>query len=541
MKEFSISLSEYLTSGLRKSKRNVREQTRRGSMRNQPGLVRAFNVQVSERGLEPYRPVIIPFTQQTLNAANISLDWPFPQLMKGKKFTFLAIKQGIYLVNPAEYSLYPLNVTFRAESVNTAGRMIIGNQWQLTDFHDTWSMHNGITTIFHPGRDAILKGDTDKIYTSDTVRVQAGCAFRGRSWMGGFASNYFYQSDWKTFIQDLADNTTSQIRTTLDNLQENWVWWSTIGGGDVFSLFYNSSDSEQGFITSKFSTDSDRPWIFELMRRNEQGSMPMPWQGKVRHMKPLGAYVMVYGDGGVSALNPKDKRVGLIEFQQFKQGIANTGAAGGDENEQIFFDGSGVLWYISRDLSVEKLDYREFMEGSLGREVIISYSSRERRFYICDGVRAFTFNKEGGLTEHSQQVTSIIESDGADLGMGEDDSAMSDSWEIVTDTIDFQERGHKTLSFIEVASEIPKDTIGKNPRIQVGCDFRYQGRDAFTASRNIPVNHFGQARMGITAPDLRVRVLGDNFRDFNLDDIVVKIQMSDKRFTRGRRLTNERR
>jgi len=120
--------------------------------------------------------------------------------------------------------------------------------------------------------------------------------------------------------------------------------------------------------------------------------------------------------------------------------------------------------------------------------------------------------------------------------MGEDDSAMSDAGEIVTDTIDFQERGHKTLSFIEVASEIPKDTIGKNPRIQVGCDFRYQGRDDFTASRNIPVNHFGQARMGITAPDFRVRVLFDNFRDFNLDDIVVKIQMSDKRFTRGRRL-----
>ena len=335
----------------------------------------------------------------------------------------------------------------------------------------------------------------------------------------------------------MADNTSSQIRTTLDNLGKNFVWWSTIGGGDVFSLFYNSTDAEQGFITSKFSTDAERPWIFELMKRNEQGSMPMPWQGKVRHMKPLGKYVMVYGDGGVSALYPQATKVGLIELQQFKQGISNTGAVGGDENEQVFLDGSGVLWHIDRELSIEKLDYREFMEGLLRTDVIISYSSRERRFYICNGFKAFTLTKEGGLTEHSQQVTSVIESDGADLGMGEDDSAMSDPWEIVTDTIDFQERGNKTLSFIEIASEVPRDTTSINPRLQVGCDFRYQGRHDFTASRNIPVNHFGQARMGITAPDLRVRVLGDNFRDFNLDDITVKIQMSDKRFTRGRRLT----
>ncbi len=536
MKEFTVPLTEYLRTGLRPRKRNVREHVKRGSVRNKPGLVRAFNVQVGEDGLEPYRPITIPFTQAVLSGGQVELDWPFPQLMKGKSKTFLAMKKGIYLVNPADYSLWPLDTTFRAENTGQSGRMIIGNQWQLMDFHDTWALHNGITTIFHSG-ESTLRPVTDKIYTSDAVRVQAGCAFRGRSWMGGFDTSYFYQDDWKTFIDGFADDSSPNINTALTDLGENFVWWSTIGGGDAFSLFYASTRAERGFMQSDFNSLDSRPWIFDLMRRNEQGSMPMPWQGKVRAMKPLGRYVIVYGDGGVSALDPTDTRVGLIELQQLKQGISNTGAVGGDENEQVFLDGSGVLWYIDRDLSVEKLDFRDYMEGLLGTDVIISYSSRERRFYICNGIKAFTLTKEGGLTEHSQQITSLIESDGADLGMGFDESAMTDVGEFITDTLNFQEVGNKTLSFIEVASEIPKDTTVPNPCITAGCEYRHENRDAFIQSRLVPLNHFGQARIGITAADFRIRVKFDNFRDFNIDDITVKIQMSDKRFTRGRRVT----
>lgn len=536
MKEFTVPLTDYLRTGLRSRKRNVREPIKRGSVRNKPGLVRAFNVQVGEDGLEPYRPITIPFTQEVLNAGSVEFDWPFPQLIKGKSKTFLAMKQGIYLVNPADYSLWALDTTFKAESKGDAGRMMVGNQWQLMDFHDTWALHNGITTIFHSG-EATLRPVTDKIFTSDTVRVQAGCAFRGRSWMGGFDTDYFYQDDWKTFIDGLADDSSPNINTALTDLGENWMWWSTIGGGDAFTLFYSSTESERGYMTSDFSTDTSRVWIFDLMRRNEQGSMPMPWQGKVRVAKPLGKYVMVYGDGGVSALAPTDTRVGLIELQQLKQGISNTGAVGGNEHEQVFLDGSGVLWYIDGNLSVERLDFREHMEALLGTDVIISYSGRERRFYICNGSKAFTLTKEGGLTEHSQQITSVIESDGADLGMGTHEDAMSDAGEIITDTIDFQERGNKTLSFIEVASEIPKDTVGQDVRITAGCEYRHENRDDFTKSRLVPLNHFGQARIGVTAPDFRVRIKFDNFRDFNIDDLTVKIQMSDKRFTRGRRVT----
>ncbi len=531
MREFSFSIMDHLNAGLRRSKRNVFDDQRQGSMKNRPGLVKALNVQISERGLEPYRPVIIPFSQDLLNAEGIQLEWPMPQLFKGKGVTILATKRRVFYVNEEDWSLYELTDFFDSHSLSSAKASIqLGNQWQFVDFWDTWFLHNGVTTLMHTGRSKLI-GEPDRIFISNDVRVQAGCGHLGRAWMGGFDPEYFYSDTFKSVIEGIADNTTSDVIIKLRDLEENWVWWSSIGGGDAILPLFHSNLSWFSLVgTGGTGYTQSRPFILDMLRRNEQGSMPMPWQGKVRHMKPLGNFIMVYGDGGVSALKPSGSVVGLIELPQFSQGISNTGAVGGDLNEHVFLDNSGVLWRIESSLSVEKLDFREFMAPLLGTDIIISFSARERRWYICNGVKAFTLF-DGRLTEHNQQITSVIETEGAELGMGS--TLNGDGFEILTDTINMALVGLKTLTSIDVASEIPNPTVGQGSRLKVGCDLRYENRKDFVSSRDVPLNHFGQARVGVTAADFRIRIKGDDFRDFNIDDVVLKYQVSDKRFIRG--------
>jgi len=528
MRELPLNIE--FEKGLRPDFRNAR---------NSGYLTECFNGKITKHGLVPYEPISIPFSQLTLNSNAIEVNWPFPQLLKGSSKTILADKNRIFLVDEDSWDLWLLSNYFTALTPANSSSIAIGNQWQFTEFWDTWMLSNGINTVFHYGKH-LMKNETDKMYIGSAPRVQAGCAFKGRAWMAGFDANFFWTSAWDSLISTFANTTQNQasniaITESFKGLGENFVWWSSIGGGDMFLLFIALTELQQGYSDGGFSATD--PYVLDKIKQNTFGSMPMKWAGKIRQIKPLGEGVMVYGDGGVSALVPKGDKVGLVEFTQLSAGVSNTGAVGGNEEEHLFVDNKGYLWHIDKSFKPTELGYKEFMFPMLGRDIVITYNpSEDGEFYICDDKRAYILTKSG-LTEHGQQVTSIISTQGRTYGLGDHADAMADmEFRLATDTIGQRNQtGLKHIQWVDIMHEVPEFPPSGNEaaKLMASVDFKFEAGKPFVRGTPVEVNDMGQAYVGVSGKDFRFRLSSTDYRDVNIDTIRARYQVEDRRFVRG--------
>lgn len=514
MQEFPLNLTEAVSKGLTPDVR---------SPRNSVFATELFNSKVTAYGLRPYQPVNIGFSAGELTSNSVSLSFPFPILFKGKKNTLLIDETALFTVDETTWTLTPV-VTYNALDTGQTKSIVTGSYWQVIDFFDTMFLHNGNNSVFKTSIDS-MTGGTNKWYVQDGVSIQTGCDFKGRAWMGGFNTSNFYNARMKNLINSYAGKHGERLHTLLGGLDTNFVFWSTIGGGDLLFLFYPEL-AISGLFESGYG--DERPLIFEYLERNEMGSMAMPFQGTVRHMQPLGDFIMVYGDNGVCALRPlADGRVGLIEFPNLSNGIANTGAVNGDQKEHVFIDNTGTVWKIAADLNDTRLGYSNHLSGMLSNTIIVSFDSNEREYYISDGTSSFILTSFG-LSKHSQPVTSVINTADDVYGFGVRDTDMADkTFKLVTDVFDFDISGLKTLNSIEVRGSAGNIT-GK-PLYRMNTN-----TTTFTSvPRAISINKEGYVFNRASALDFKVQLDSTDYTTVNIDAIVARFQASDKRYTRG--------
>lgn len=98
--------------------------------------------------------------------------------------------------------------------------------------------------------------------------------------------------------------------------------------------------------------------------------------------------------------------------------------------------------------------------------------------------------------------------------------------EIITDTIDFKDRGLKTITFLEVGFTGITD-------LAVSVYYRYDDSESFTQSDSRSVDAKGIAYIGITAKDFRIAFSGTSSATAKLDYTKVHYKMSDRRYVRG--------
>ena len=460
----------------------------------------------------------MPFSDTTLTNAGVSLNWPHPQLLRLKGLTLLADATRIFQVDESNWSLTEIQPVDL--QLGTPATIPLGGFWHVVDFWDTWMLTNGLCTVLHYGR-AKMFGGVDEVYIDQQVRYNTATDAFGRAWFGGFSQAW--SDAWKAFWDDwMSRGQTNLPGLQMGDLGKNWVMWSSIGGGDVL-LLLDQTVGMSGLIDNDLYSD-DYPRVFDLLRSNQLGFMPMPWQGAVLALKPLGRAVMVYGEGGVSALLPQGHIVGLREFSDLTTGVYSGSAVGGTDTEHVFMDKTGALWRISPDLQLQRLDYREWTYDMLGREVVISINPVEREFYICDGTRTLVLTP-GGLTETTQVVTSIVASQGTVWAFT---PAMTDR-ELLVETGSIVIRpGLKTVRNIEVRADVPSGTS-----MFVGAEYRNSQTGAFGTTRDIPVNRQGIGFVGVTSDEIRVKVKASDFKDVLLQDLSVRLQFPDRRYVRG--------
>ncbi len=506
MKEFSLTLKEGLASGLRRESRNAR---------NTQALYTCNNLRPTESGLVAVNAITSLVTS--------SESYPFPQLFRGQSKTLLVGATSVAELDGSwnETAL----ATYDALNKPSTKAITSGGSWHFFDFFDTWFLLNGSCVVFTTNIEGMLE-QTVKTLVQDTQTVTTGCSHGGRAFFGGFNPSNYWSADWTAFWTDFATRNPTGVKVDL-NIDTNFVCWSSIGGGDVLWPLYLER-AITGFLGSGTDYGYDRALLFEQMKSNQAGFMPMPFQGTVRALKSLRKSIVVYTDNGIAAMVPTAvDDVPVLSLQKFIPiGIASRSAVGGDEDRHIFVDRTMTLWSIDAGLKVERLGYQEYLATLVAANLLVSFDPLEREFYITDGTGCFVLTKLG-LCKATQIPTSIIRVD-EDLD-GYVTSATQSSQtagSFTTDVLDFGFRGRKRIGFVEVGSSGISS-------MTVSAYWRNSTTGAFTQTSWKAVNADGFVYLGISAVDVRIAVRGTLAVGATVDYLTIRYQRDEKRQVRG--------
>ena len=495
MQEYNLPMVKTLQRGLR---------NRSDSRRDKDLLTQCKGMRPTENGLRSCVEVKNPF------AAVPVIDWPFPQLLRSQAETLLAFDDEIFSVSEADgWSLSALN-TYDLHEPSKAKDITLGSSWHMAELPKGWILANGESTIFKLG--------DQPAYVQDEIQINSCCHFRGRVIYGGFSPANFFSAGWRSLWSRWTENFPYEIDASFDDDTRNWVYWTTIGGGDVLLPFAPELTSA-GLLKEDIPSASDEAFYLELFKRNELGFMPMPWQGSVYIVKELGKGVVVYGENGIAALVPVSEpypTFGLLLLSH--EGVAGRNAVGGDWRRHVFADRAGVLWSLDANYNLRKLDYSEYINQLVG-ELAFSYDAEEDEHYISGSNACFVLTPTG-MGESPQVVTSCQRVGESLFGVSQIKSAEAIG---VTDTIDFNYRDYKTLTGIEIGK------TGAKMWVAADCDYGA----GFKRSSFVPINSAGFARLQKTALNFRLVFKAESYEDLAIDYINIRWQVSGKRTIRG--------
>ncbi len=509
MREYATRLVDSFKTGLRPS-------SKLGL--NIDALTECKNAKVSHEGLIPYEKVVMPISDSTLLSKAITVEFPFPQMFKGKGVTLLATANRIFTVDTSDWSLTELVIS---------GTITGSGIWHFIDMYDYWFLFNGTDIVYKSNKSA-LTGNPTTIFAVQTPFVNTGTYHKGRTFMGGFDST-FWSDSWKHLL-DKWEGDLPKGYTVTPTMGPNFVMWSMVGGGDtlwlfdaVYSIYGTRLDSERSIA---------QPKLFEYFKRNDLGFMPMPWQGEVKAIHPLGKNVIVYGDDGISALVQVTEPVSTYGLRHLLDvGVAGRGAIGVSDNRHIFIDNAGFLWELNINLELKRLNYQEFFTSYPDGDIIISYDNEDDEFYLCNSTTNYILSK--GLGAGNQAISSVFNINGSMVGITEDlvridsdNNDINDEFLVVTDTFDLGTRGLKNLSFVDLG-------IDTTDTITVAIDYRYNKASSFTRSSFKPVNNEGYVYMNISGLEFRLVIKGLDFTLSKLSYASIRYKLEDNRGIRG--------
>ena len=466
-------------------------------------------------GIRESYDVISPFSSNQFSS------WPFPQLIKGRVDTLLCGDTSLKIVDTTTWpwTIGTSEQTFDFYNQTTLKGITSGGVWHIADFGESWILTNGVCNVFKT-KQYYLSGNADKIFVQDATPIQTMCSHRGRAIFGGFDPTSFWTSDWENLINGWLSKSPVTQYSSFKDIGENFVWWTSIGGGDLLMLF----DPSGNYVSQTID-------YMEILRRNETGFMPMETSGEVLCVKPLGRDVIVYTEDSVYRMFLVNSPYPTYGFERLVDiGVADRGGVGGDLIEHVFVDTSGDLWRVRNGELPKRIGYSEFIGDMVGNDIVVSFDSLERHYYISgedsSNNRISYVLTDTGLGHLKQQITSAIRVPEGFVGVY--DTEVDSIAYVCSEQIDFGYRDLKTITTIEVGG-----FVGSNDLIHVAVDWRMEKDGSWNRSNWVLVNNQGFARIQITALEFRVLVKFSDYVGMELDYVNVHWQPVGRRTIRG--------
>lgn len=318
----------------------------------------------------------------------------------------------------------------------------------------------------------------------DGLAIQSVGIFNGR--ISNAITNLYIESKGK-FIEPVTfPNAISQIgikslsRFDNDVSRKNWVKWSNIGSLD-----------------------------FTIWKDNVAGEKPLDLKGYVYSIRKLLGKVVVYGENGVSILNPSGIYFGLETI--YRIGLKSKNAVAGDETIQFFIDKKGQMWKLSEGL--EFLDYSEYF-SEMNNSLVMSFDNTNMLLYICDGNVGYIYDiRTKSLGRGQINITGISSQDGI-LYVAAPDDISNIPFEICTDIYDFGTRNSKTIKTLEFG-------VNLTLPLYTAIDYRRNKTLDFTRTPWAQVPQRGIVNILAFGREFRIRVKTKEYEQFNFDSITI--------------------
>lgn len=245
---------------------NLREQLLRGlrerslAARNGRGLQLLQGARVTEDGIRPY-----PTIATEANIEALGESWPFPQLMRFMDRTLL-FKDGnvtpVDVTEGAPWTLADITVTDKhGDAITVTG----SGRYQVANFGAFTVMTNGVRVLFNKSGGSTLQSASTQIATlcnyknSQLVMAGLGPSVLWHTVLKNFiAYRQAFEDDWPLPGNELA--------TALVDDMQQWVWWSSVGGGDAYMFmdphqlllppYHDVVLSRELLINGDFDTDT---------------------------------------------------------------------------------------------------------------------------------------------------------------------------------------------------------------------------------------------------------------------------------------------
>uniref|UniRef100_A0A6M3IYB6 Uncharacterized protein n=1 Tax=viral metagenome TaxID=1070528 RepID=A0A6M3IYB6_9ZZZZ len=482
-------------------------------------LVKSMNFKPKSFGIVVHEDMNTPIVA--------TMDWPFPQLIKGSSVTLLCYEDSIKSVNESTWATTDIS-TYSIYQTGDLKNISAGGVWHFVDMGESWLLFNGECVVLNLASLRYMSTDPGNVVVMNDIVMKTGCLYKGRVILGGFDTGGFWNTDWDNFWAQYISSKIASDVTEHREISQSTIWYSSIGGGDLAFVFYPDY-AAKGYIDPDTGDAHSytKPLFLDYWRRGQSGFLKMPFQGRVLVAKELGDYCIIYGTDGIAAVKHYTQptpTLGLIRLPLSGEiGIPDRGFVGGDIRQHIFVDTKGVLWSIDANLNIKKLGYEEFFSPMLSDELVITHNPDEDEYHICTDSVGYVLTNEG-LGEINQRPTSVIHSGGELQCMsvfgGENASILTVDW------IDFGIRAMKRIENIQVGASSLHN-------IQLSLERRYDMSEELYTSEYIALNKLGIATLMKTGVDFRINLKAVPKLNTSIDTMDVRWKLQDKRFVRG--------
>lgn len=479
-------------------------------------LTDAYNVRPTKFGASTADGISQPLVK--------TVSHPFPQLFVGSKEIILADERALSTLNYsyaetaydtgsgapelstlASWSAYGTYThTEYQSSILDAG----GGPWHFADLDGAYFLCNGQAVVFKvPG---LAQGDGVGVFADKITFPLTCCELNGRVIFGGLSSFVNLLDSRFNALRDTASRYNyswgggSEV-SKLGNLDDSYVWWSSIGYEDAYWPFFASWMME------------DAAKVNEVWQRNEFGFARVPWQDSVWVVKPLGNGFVAYGEHGIAYFAQEDLTFGMTSVATF--GVAGRGSVGGDRKKHVFVSTEGALWQLTADQQLTRLGYEELLTPLLSQDITVSYDEQFDEYYISNATKCY-LKTPTGMAQSSQLVTSAQMHRGNVIGMYEESA--DTEIRILSDVFDFGNRNIKTINSIQLVGS-------DSANYSVIIYFRNDPTASFEDTGFITANADGRVQIGASAIEFMISVKAATATNKNLEDVLINYSEMRKR------------
>lgn len=248
---------------------------------------------------------------------------------------------------------------------------------------------------------------------------------------------------------------------------------------------------------------------FTIDESNIAGERPMDFSGCVYHIKKLGNKVIVYGENGVSALLPNGVVYGLQKI--YPRGLKSRYSIAGDDDKHFFIDDLGCLYSLGETLT--KYDYSEYLSSMT--DPVMVYDQERQLIYIADNSLGYVFSiTNPSIGEGPTNITGFGYKSGSTYVVGDGEIDIP-TFEICTDIYDFDTRKPKTITSVEVGTDLTQHLFAS-------IDYRVSYNDQFKQIGWFLVNPSGKSFPKCYGVEFRIRLKSLRYEYFDIDYLRIR-------------------